>query len=264
MCHAQGLDWVEADASMVESRDVHVRLSTGDEIPVTVTAAGSGSGPGVLIINDMFGQSRFYDRLAGLLAAQGFTVANPEFFFRVDPVEYFRVGEKGGKESIAHARSRRRHFDEPRAVADLDEVINWLREGLEVTGDRVGVIGFCMGGTFALNLAARRSDTVTVAYYPFPGGNGEQSARATPAPLDELDSLSGPILAFWGSGETIVDLDSVREFVTKLKDSHVEFRHRIYEGLNHAFMVTESEDAWDSWRRTTAFLASHLLDPSGT
>src|SRR6266540_5512847 len=155
--------------------------------------------------------------------------------------------------------------DDLRALADYRTAIDWLRGQPGVVGARVGTIGFCMGGTFVLNLAAARDDLATVCYYGFPRAP-RLSPNPAPPPLDQLDEIHGPIVGFWGDQDDGVGMDNVAKLAGGLSARGVQFEHTVYPGLGHGFLkqaLPEAghaghADAAGSWERTLAFYRREL------
>jgi len=121
----------------------------------------------------------------------------------------------------------------------------------------VGTIGFCMGGTQALLLAARRPDlAATVSYYGFPA-----DARTESSPIEVAAKMHGPILGHWGDQDTGVGMDNVEKLRAGLLAAGVELEFHIYPGLGHGFLKAFLDDektpayeqACTSWKRTLDF-----------
>src|SRR5438132_10774717 len=157
MCHPE----VPAGAPIP---DMRIEEAT---IPVEGRAAMPGllafpertPAPGILIVNDVFGRSPFCDNLARRLAQAGFVAVTPEYFFREGSLP---------EPTREAAMARAKRLDFKRWGRDMSAAIDWLRVRPEVNRT-VGTIGFCMGGTQALLLSARRRDiAATVCYYGFP------------------------------------------------------------------------------------------------
>jgi carboxymethylenebutenolidase len=259
MCHPE----VPAGHSTpdVDRLEMEVPLPGGGAMPALLTRPAAGAGPAVLIVHDIFGRSPFYESLAARLSTAGFVVLLPDFFFRQGPLV---------ERSRELAFARRAQLDESRALDDLCAALDVLKRQLSVRGERMGTVGFCMGGTLVLDLAARRDDLVTVCYYGFVVGEAHALARAAPAPLDEVDHMTGPILGFWGDQDPGVDVADVGTFAAKLARRGVAFEHTIYPGLGHAFMAQSGLDpnhpayemACESWTRAVNFLRQHLALPT--
>ena len=253
MCHPE----VPAGTALPEVgvRDVAIDLDDG-RLPGILALPALTPAPGVLVVNDVFGRSAFYDHLTQRIAQAGFVALDVEYFFRQAPVA---ADDREG------ATKRAQQLDQMGTLDDLDQAVEWLRARPEVRGERVGTIGFCMGGTLVLDLAASRTDLATVCYYGFPARRGD-SPLSPPAPLEVAEEMSGPILGHWGDQDAGVGMENVRELDAKLTAAGVEHAFHISQGLGHgflkAFLDTEGaeghEEACGSWTRTLDFWRGHL------
>ena len=239
----------------VDVRDVAIDLDDG-RLPGILALPALTPAPGVLVVNDVFGRSAFYDHLTRRIAQAGFVALDVEYFFRQAPVA---ADDREG------AMKRAQQLDQMGTLDDLDQAVGWLRARPEVSGERVGTIGFCMGGTLVLDLSASRTDLATVCYYGFPARRGD-SPLSPPAPLEVADEMSGPILGHWGDQDAGVGMENVRALDAKLSEAGVEHTFHLYPGLGHgflkAFLDTEGtaghEEACESWTRTLDFWRGHL------
>jgi carboxymethylenebutenolidase len=246
----------------VHTSEVSIPVPSGEAMPALLATPESGAGAPVLIINDVFGRSPFYEGLAARLAAAGLVALDPELFFRQGPLP---------ERSFEAALARRRQLDELQTMADLQAAIDWLRRRPDTHGERTGTIGFCMGGTMVLQLAAERDDLVSVCYYGFPRPRPGASSRMLPAPLDVIDRINGPVLGFWGNQDANVGMDNVAQLAEGLQVRGVDFEHTVYPGLGHGFMSASGlepgnqgyQEACESWTRTLDFYRRHL-DPAAT
>jgi carboxymethylenebutenolidase len=230
----------------VRSEDAAIPVEDG-VMPTLLALPDRAPAPGILIINDVFGRSPFYDNLARRLAQAGFVAATPEYFFREGSLPE-------PTRDAAIARAQRLEFK--RWSRDMSAAIDWLRGRPEVNG-AVGTIGFCMGGTQALLLAARRVDiTATVSYYGFPA-----DARTDASPIELAPRMHGPILGHWGDQDAGAGMDNVEKLRAALEAAGVEHEFHIYPGIGHGFLKASLEDskapgyepACTSWKRTLDF-----------
>ncbi len=240
----------------VQRQEVQIPLSTGESLPALLCQPEGLTGPGVLIINDIMGRSPFYESLAARLATAGFHALLPEFFFRQGSLP---------ERNFDLARERRGKLSDEQALSDLNAGINFLNQQPNVTGDKTGTIGFCMGGTFVLQLAARRADLASACFYGFPAAAGS-GPGAAPSPLSVASNISGPMIGFWGDQDTGVGMDNVEKLAQALSSRNVDFHHTIYEGLGHGFMAASQldpnhdayEKACNAWTQTIDFFRQHL------
>jgi carboxymethylenebutenolidase len=227
-----------------------------EKMPALLCRPQTGAGAGVLVVADVFGRTPFYEDLAGRLALAGFTALLPDFFFRQGPLA------EGTREA---AMARRDLLDQNQTLVDLSQALDWLHLQPFAAGP-LGTIGFCMGGTLVLDLAAERDDLATVCFYGFPAGGA--GAIAPPAPLTLADQMNGPILGFWGDQDTGVGMENVEKLAAGLKARGVDFDYTVYPGLGHGFMAASrldpEHDAYDaacrSWTRTIEFYRNHIAD----
>jgi dienelactone hydrolase len=250
MCHSEV---PEGQPEMVVAwQDVGIPVG-GVDMPALVTPGADGL-PSVLVIADMFGPTPFYEHLSALLTAAGFRTLLPDYFFREGPVD---EGDLQG------AFARRRRLDENRTLEDMRRAISWLR-GTDGES-KVGVLGFCMGGTFALDLASTQPDLPVVSYYgfpaPFPG-----LELPPPPPIDLVDTLSGPVLAFWGEQDAIVGMDNVTAYTDRATQVNPGFAFEVLPGLGHGFLADADlsdpdEAGGGTWDRAVRHLKRHLDNP---
>jgi carboxymethylenebutenolidase len=259
MCHPEVPEG--APAPDVERIEVEIPLiGRQEKMPGMLARPRTAAGAGVLVIGDVFGRSPFYEDLAGRLALAGFAALLPEYFFREGPLP---------ERTREHAMARRERLDQNQTLIDLEQAIDWLKLQ-PFAGGRVGTIGFCMGGTFVLDLAARRDDLASVCYYGFPADG--DPVKGPPPPLTLTDQMSGPILGFWGDQDTGVGMDNVARLAAALDGRGVEFQHTIFPGLGHGFMAQSQLDpgheayqaACESWTQTVEFYRGHLVRAGGS
>ena len=244
MCHPE----VPAGTPMPDVRVEDATIPVEDGVMPTLLALPERTpAPGILIINDVFGRSPFYDTLARRLAQAGFVAATPEYFFREGSL---------AEPTREAAMARAKRLDFKRWGRDMSAAIDWLRARREVNG-AAGTIGFCMGGTQALLLAARCDDiAATVSYYGFPA-----DARTESSPIAVAPKMHGPILGHWGDQDEGAGMDNVEKLRAGLEAAGVEHEFHIYPGLGHGFLKASLEDektpgyeqACTSWKGTLEF-----------
>lgn len=244
MCHPE----VPPGTPVPDVRSEETSIPLGSEsMPALVVFPEHTPAPAILVINDISGRSPFYDHLARRIAQAGFVATTPEYFFRQGPL---------AEPTREAAGARAKKLDFVRWGDDMSAALEWLRARPEVNGT-IGTIGFCMGGTQALLLAARRDDiAATVSYYGFPA-----DARTSASPIDTAGRMHGPILGHWGDQDAGVGMENVAKLDAGLRSAGVEHEFHIYPGLGHGFLKASLEgegtpgydQACTSWRRTLEF-----------
>lgn len=206
----------------------------------------SGSGPGLLLLQEIFGISRYIEQRARDLADLGYVVLAPEIYWRLGVA---RVPE--GPDALSEAFALMQRVDWAAAVADGAAALDVLRSRPEV-GGAAGIVGFCFGGGLGFNVAAVTDPDVLVSYY----------GSAIPGLLGLAPQVTAPSLHHFGLSDSYLDaatVEQIRETVTAQADVAFE----TYEGADHAFdnpdfMFYNPDAATLAWRRTTAFLRDRL------
>lgn len=250
MCHYHGLG--QQASEQVSREDVAISLSTGESMPGALFRPTGKTTGSVVLVSDIYGMTDFYLDLGHMLAAEGLSTLVVDYYFRLWKLEE-------NTREAAHAR--RGELDEVQTLKDVDTAIGWLKDRNESTS--VGVVGFCIGGMLAFDLAAERKDLAVVSFYGLVAGIG--GVTAAPAPLEIADRISGPILSFWGEQDQVVDIaNDVSRFEGLMEEHGVDYEQTIYPGVGHGFLAGLAEDpdeddpAKNSWRRTLEFLRREL------
>jgi carboxymethylenebutenolidase len=249
MCHASRPWPVSGGTGIVEEKiDLQ---GMGASLPSLLAGPESGPSPAVLIVHDIYGANEFYRDLARRLAGAGFLALLPDFFVRHGPLP---------EQTREAAMSRAKGLDQGLVLADIERALEWLGKTEHGTG-KIGLVGFCMGGTLALLAAGRQPlpDSI-VAYYGFPAGRAGWPYR----PLDTVEGLTSPVLAFWGDQDHGVGMDNVAAYQAAVEEAGKPVETVIYPGLPHGFLTFDPNSphyahAQDSWNRTLEFFTERLL-----
>ncbi len=201
-------------------------------------AAGA---PAVIVIHEWWGLNENVESVARQLAGEGYTA------LAVDLYEGQKAADSEAARKLTAAAGER-----------SEKVQDNLRQAyafLEKNGaKKIGVIGWCFGGGWALATALLLPDQIDAAviYY----------GRLVTDP-EKLKPLAMPVLGLFGSEDQGIPVASVREFEAAMKNLGKKVEIHVYEGANHAFAnpsgTRYKEDAAkDAWRKTLEFLARNL------
>lgn len=218
----------------------------GGPLPVHVVFPPSGSGPGIVLVQEIFGVSDYVRDRAADLAASGCVVYVPDL--------YWRLGEEPLEESapdhLAQGMDRAGRLPWEHAVADADAALAALREAPEVTGG-VALVGFCYGGGVAFAVAARTDVDALVCFY----------GSALPNLLALAPAVTAPSLHHFGEADSYIPMETVAQIRDAVSREGVEFH--TYPGADHAFDNSRpefhhAEASALAWARTLEFLADRL------
>jgi carboxymethylenebutenolidase len=227
-------------------------VSTPDgSFDLTVWVPDRGSGPGVLLIEEIFGISDYIRAVAEDLAAAGYVVGAPDLFWRLSPGWAAGHTEQGLAESLALAS----HFDAAAGVADTVAAFRALTALPGVAGG-AGIIGFCFGGTFAYLAAPQAQPGVVISFY----GSG------VPDQTGLLAGITCPIQFHFAGSDPYIPREQVRK-VEQAAAGRPNVEIHVEEEAGHAFhnrkapMFYQPEPAARAWQRAVGFLREHLPVP---
>src|SRR3954468_24411541 len=225
-----------------------IAMPDGASMGAHVVLPEGGSGPGVLVLMEIFGVGPYIKRACERLAEIGYVAMAPDLYRRMSPGLEFDHDEEG----IGQAMQAVQKLDGEGAVEDAAVALAALREMPEVTGP-VGAVGFCLGGGVAVGLGAAADPDAIVCYY----GSGIADS------LDAAGATTCPALFHFGGEDPYIprsDADRVAEVVASRPDWEIA----IQEDGGHAFdnheapMFHRPAAAARAWELTRDFLARRL------
>jgi carboxymethylenebutenolidase len=233
---------------MTALRTETVPLVDGSALRLTVAEPDSAVRGGIVVLHEARGVTDAVRTLVDGLAAEGWLAVAPHLYHR-----------EGGADEIDEAESPERvqaqvdRLDGEQVMADTDTAFGWLAEH-DIRADRMGVIGFDLGGSVALLVAAQRSlgAAVTVA-----GEGAVQASSGLPSLIDAAPQLSCPWLGIYGEpvdGEPDPEVGRLRDAAAS---SEVATDVVVYPRSGHRFDA-DPDAAADAWQRTLNWFDSHL------
>jgi carboxymethylenebutenolidase len=221
-----------------------VSYKSGDETVQGMLYAPEGKGPfpALVVIHEWWGLNDWVKEQASRLADQGYVTL---------AVDLYR-GKVATTPDEAHEIMRGVAPD--RAARDLHAAVEFLRSQPNVKKDRIGSIGWCMGGGYSLDVALQEP-TLTVAVINY----GHLAADSA-----SLKKINASILGIFGGQDRGIPVDDVKKFEQALKQQGNRVEVVIYPDAGHGFENPNNktgyraDDAADAWKHTTTFLASTL------
>ena len=222
------------------------RVATADgDLDAHVALPDSGSGPGIVVLQEIFGVGGYIKESADRLAGLGYVALAPDLYWRIERGITLDHDEAG----MAKAFETVQQLDPELAVRDSIGALHALRELPEVTGGRAGVLGVCLGGTLAFQVAVQDDPDVAVCYY----GSGIAGM------LDRANAIRCPVLFHYGGEDQYIPLEHAEQ-VAACAASNDAMECHIHEGAGHAFdnheapMFHQPEPAARAWEITRDFL----------
>lgn len=221
-----------------------VTYKSGDETvhAILYTPEGKGPFPGIIVIHEWWGLNDWIKEQASKLADQGYEAL---------AIDLYR-GKVANTPDEAHEIMR--GVPEDRANRDLAAAFHYLQSQSDVKKNRIGAIGWCMGGGYSLDVALQEpelaADVINYGHL-----------ATDPAALKKINA---PILGLFGALDRGITPDDVKKFGEQMDKLGKKIDVTIYPDAGHAFENPNNKDGYrpadaaDAWGKTVNFLAANL------
>jgi carboxymethylenebutenolidase len=210
---------------------------------------GSGPFPAVVVIQHQGGLDAFVQEMTQRIAQAGYVGVAPELYHR------------DGPDCQDDDPTRRARLQDVNVIQDVNATVDFLHAHDAVDGERLGIVGFCMGGRVVYLMAAMNSSfKVAAAYY---GGNIMVPWGEGPSPFDRTAEIQCPLIGFFGEADRNPSPSDMRTLDAELTKHGKVHEFHSYPGANHAFMNARgdryhAQAAQDSWPKTLVFFEKYL------
>jgi carboxymethylenebutenolidase len=227
--------------------DIVSFASNGDAAEGYLALPGSGSGPGVMVIQEWWGLVPYIKTTCDRLAGEGFVALAPDLY-RGDIAEHTEMDKANELMSTLPL---------DRAARDMGGAVDFLLAHPAVTSAKIGVVGYCMGGMLTLVVAAQQGDKIGAAapYYGAPLGES--------AP--DWSGLTAPVRGHYAAKDDFFPPDAIKALEAQLQGMGKDVELEVHPGSGHAYMndanVLGTYDAGlaaTCWSTTADFLRQQL------
>lgn len=220
-----------------------IRFSGGEEmVDGYIARSNGGRGPGIIVLQEWWGLVGHIKAICDRFAAEGFTALAPDLY----------RGKTTSEPDEAGSLLMALNISQTEQV--LARAVSRLREDEAVVAEKVGVIGFCMGGQLAMLAACENSHIgACVNFYGI-----------HPNVHPDFAKLSAPMLGIFAELDGYASPEVVRVLDAQLQALGKPHEFVTYDGVHHAFFndgrpeVYDADAAQDAWSRTLAFLRANL------
>jgi carboxymethylenebutenolidase len=225
----------ELSASIIEYPDSNGETLTG----YLAHQPGGEPGPAVVVIQEWWGLNQHIKDVANRFAQEGFVALAPDLYHGVVTTE------------PDEARKLVMELSMPEAVSEIQQAIDFLQTQEYVSSDKVGIVGFCMGGGLVLQTALKEDDLAAgVVFY------------GSPLNPDQARQIKAPILTFIGT-EDGIPVSGVEAMHAAFDEAGIDNEFHVYDGAQHAFFNdTRSsyhpQASADAWPRALQWFRDHF------
>ncbi|MHC8332965.1 dienelactone hydrolase family protein [Pseudomonas sp. LB3P25] len=221
--------------------------STDGKFDAYLAIPHTGKGPGIVLIQEIFGVNEHIRSVAEQYAADGYLVIVPDLFWRSGERIELGYDEAGWKRAVELMNATDVH----KAQADIKLAIEALKAQPGLDGG-IASIGFCFGGLLSYHTAANGLVNVAIAYY----GGGIQNH------LQRADEIKVPVLMHFGEQDSHISMDAVKTIAERFENNdHVDIQ--VYPGAEHGFNCSHRDSynqpaAAEAHGNTLIFLSQNL------
>lgn len=205
---------------------IDIKAKDGGTFQGYLALPPSGKGPGLMIMQEIFGVNVAMRATADYFAEEGYVVLVPDMFWRIEPRVDLDYSEAGRTKAFEYYGQ----FDRATAIDDMTATVEHLKSMDEVKGQgkggatQVAALGYCLGGALAFQAAAHCGVDAAASYY----------GVAIEKLLDDADKITCPVVFHFGSEDGHVPQDAVEE-IRKKFEGRDEILVNVYEGAEHGF-----------------------------
>ena len=204
----------------METNSHWIDIATDDgSFGAYVSLPRGGKGPGIVLLQEIFGVNQHIRNVAAQYAADGYVVIAPDLFWRQGARIELAYDDAGWKRAVELMNAT----DATLAQADIAATVKTLR-ALDGVGAKIASLGYCFGGRLSYHTAANGLVDAAVCYY----GGGIQNA------LERAGQITVPLLMHFGSADSHIPLSAVKSIAERFEDNDQVEIH-IYPDAEHGF-----------------------------
>ena len=217
----------------------------------------SGTYPGVIVIQEIFGVNEHIQDITARLAAEGYVAIAPAIYQRSAPgfaVGYSESEVKQGRKYKVQTQARE-------LISDIRATINYLCSLATVKQSKVGTIGFCFGGHVVYLAATLKDVAATASFY------GAQIATWCPGEeeptITRTKDISGTVYTFFGTEDPLIPNEQTKQIEAQLQKYNIPHQIFRYSEATHGFMCDRRESynsdaAQDAWKKVLDLFSQKL------
>ena len=242
----------------VETERVEISSDSGSFGGYVARPEGDEVLPAVIVYMEIFGVNSHIRDVTERVAAEGYVAIAPDYFHRSGPgVEfgYDDAGMAGGMKLLGSLKA-----DE--MIADAEATIAHLRARPDVRGERIGAMGFCIGGHMTYLTACATDIQASAAFY---GGGiaAPQGPGGAASTVSRTPGIKGSIVCFFGGQDAMIPPDQVDAVRAAISNAGVRGEVVVYDDADHGFHCDQRDSynstaSKDAWQRVMELFVAEL------
>lgn len=242
----------------IETERIQIAVGSGTMGGYLARPGGAGPRPAVLVWMEIFGVNSHIRDVTERVAREGYVALAPDFFHRSAPGLELGYSDQDMQTGIGYLMK----LDADEMIADAKAALAALRARRDVRGDRIGCMGFCIGGHMTF-LTACETDVRAAASYYGGGIAAPQAMGGKPSLLSRAAKIRGRIHCYFGAKDAMIPMDQVEAIRKALREAKVRHEVQVYADADHGFHCDQrasyhAASAGDAWQKTLQLFREEL------
>ena len=235
----------------IQTKEVEITTAAGVTMGgYLALPEGEGPHPAVLVFMEIFGVNDHIQDVTRRVAEEGYVALAPDYFHRTGAgmqLAYTEDGMAAGMEQLNQLVAEQ-------MISDAKDAISFLRGRDDVVSDRIGAMGFCIGGHMTYLTACETDIAASASYYG--GGIAAEEGPGGAVPtISRTLKISGRIQCYFGGKDALIPQRQVDDIRNALESAGVAHEVQVYDDADHGFHCDQrptyhEASAKDAWRRT--------------
>ena len=239
----------------ITTERVHINIDAQTMGGYMVRPADTTPRPAVLVFMEIFGVNSHIQDVTERIAKEGYVALAPDFFHRTGPGVEYGYDETGMEEGIKLLNQ----LNADEMAADALAAVSFLKRKNFVIGNKIGAMGFCVGGHMTY-LAACETDVVVAASFYGGGIAGAQGFGGQPSTVGRTGQIEGRMLCLFGGKDAHIPMTDVDTIRAALESNAIRHEVVVYPDADHGFFCNQrgsyheaaATDAWDRVKKLFA------------
>lgn len=243
----------------ISTEKVEIQLPDGTSMAgYLARPEGAEALPAVIVYMEIFGINSHIRDITEKVAQEGFVALAPDYFHRTGPGIELEYNDDGMAEGMKHLGQ----LQADQMISDAQATLDFLRGRSDVRPEKVGAMGFCIGGHMTY-LTACATDVAAAAAYYGGGIAAPTGPGGGPATVSRTKEIQGRIHCYFGGQDAMIPQDQVEAIRTALAEAGTRSEITVYPDADHGFNCDQRESynpasAQDAWAKTMALFNEEL------
>ncbi|MEM7555435.1 MAG: dienelactone hydrolase family protein [Cyanobacteria bacterium P01_A01_bin.84] len=234
----------------IEQKEVMISTPDGKMPAFLCVPTESRPNSAVIVLMEAFGLTQHIKDVTIRIANESYLAIAPDLYYRQRPNNKFGYDEVESAKSMMYSLDFSKTLEE-----DIKATLDYLKSRVDVYSERIGVTGFCFGGSMTFYTATRFSSEIAIAA-PF-------YSVVLDEWLEAVRDINIPIHLFFGGADPFIPPERIKQIESRFQELGKNYKLEIYHNADHGFFCNERSSynhlaAEDSWYKLKEFFKKHL------